>query len=356
MPKPPAVPNPTKTLRQTTRSTYHEDCERRRLEAGDLFSKGWSNTKVAEHFGVTQQSVSRWRLAWNKDGAGGLMSTGPPGPKPRMRPEQLVSLVETLLEGPRACGFASDMWTCARVGQVVKDQSGVSYHPDHVWKILSQLGWSKQRPGKKALERDEVAIERWREIEWPRILRNAKRLNAIICFQDEAGISLKPPVRATGSPRGQTPVLTHRCSWGRLSVSGVIGYESDGSDAWVVFGMLEGSYNGDALVEFLEELKGHLGGRKITLVWDNLPAHRSRVVKDWASTQRDWLVIERLPGYAPDLNPIELLWGWVKGQELADLCAESIDEVAVVADETLCRAADETWMLSSFLRHCGLGL
>jgi hypothetical protein len=248
------------------------------------------------------------------------------------------------------------MWTCTRVGQVIEDQSGAAYHPDHVWKILSQLGWSKQRAGKKAVERDEEAIARWVEKEWPRILRNARRRTAVICFQDETGISLKPSVRATWSPKGQTPTLTHRCSWGRLSLSGVIGYEPNGSDAWVVFQTLEGSYNGDALVEFLEQLKGHLDGRKVTLVWDNLPAHQSRVVKNWATSQRDWLVIERLPGYAPDLNPIEMLWGWMKGQELANLCAPSIVEVEKVADASLCRAAAKTAMLTSFLHHCGLGL
>jgi transposase len=330
--------------------------ELRRLEAADLFERGWDNTAVGAHFGVTRQSVSCWRRTWKKDGAGGLMSTGPPGPKPLVAPEQLTTLVEAMLAGPRSYGFASDMWTCPRVGAVIKDLTGVAYHPGHIWKLLDQLGWSKQRPGKKALERDEAAIDRWREVEWPRILRNARRRNAIVCFQDETGISLKPSIRATWAPRGQTPMLTHRCSWGRLSLSGVIGYEPDGSDAWVVFSMLEGSYNGDALVEFLSELKGHLEGRKITLVWDNLPAHRSKVVKEWALAQRDWLVIERLPGYAPDLNPIEMLWGGAKGQELANLCASSIDEVAAVADATLCRAGSEPQMLSSFRRHCGLEL
>jgi transposase len=235
---------------------------------------------------------------------------------------------------------------------VLEGMTGVAYHPSHVWKLLTQLGWTKQRPGKRARECDQAAIEHWREVEWPRIVRNAKRRNAIICFEDEAGISLKPPVRATWAPKGKTPVLVHPCSWGRLSMAAVLGYEPDRSDAWVVFQVMAGSYNSEGLVAFMDDLKGHLDGRKITMIWDNLPSHRSRAFKEWANTQRDWLVIERLPGYAPKLNPVELLWAWAKSQELANLCVGTIEEVEEVANTTLNRAGDEVSRLIGFLDHC----
>jgi hypothetical protein len=104
-------------------------------------------------------------------------------------------------------------------------------------------------------------------------------------------------------------VLRHRFSWKRLSMSAAVGYAPDGSDAWLVFNMRPGAYNQDSLIEFLEDLHAHLGGNKITLIWDGLPSHRSQVMKAWIAEQRSWLVVEQLPAYGHDLNPVELIWG-----------------------------------------------
>jgi transposase len=86
-----------------------------------------------------------------------------------MTPEQKEGLKATLLRGPRAAGFRTDLWTLSRVAQVIESHYGVKYHPGHVWRILRNMGWSPQKPERRARERDEEAIERWREEEWPRI-------------------------------------------------------------------------------------------------------------------------------------------------------------------------------------------
>ena len=95
--------------------------------------------------------------------------------------------------------------------------------------------------------------------------KNARRRNAWICFKDEAGFSLVPSVRSTWAPKGKTPVLRHHFNWKRLSMSTVVGYGPDKSDAWLVFQMLAGSYNEESLIEFLTELHGHLNGDKVTI-------------------------------------------------------------------------------------------
>jgi len=163
-------------------------------------------------------------------------------------------------------------------------------------------------------------------------------------------------VRATWAPRGKTPVLTHPFNWKRMSVSAVVGYAPRGDDAWLVFGTRPGSYDEDSLVEFLGQLHGHLGGDKVTIIWDGLPSHRSKLMKAYVASQRHWLVVERLPAYAPDLNPVELLWGNLKGTELANFCPATLDEAATAADAGLCRIGEDAQLCWAFLHHTGLPL
>jgi transposase len=186
--------------------------------------------------------------------------------------------------------------------------------------------------------------------------KSARRRGALIVFEDESGFSLLPAVRATWAPRGKTPVLRHRFSWKRLSMAGALAYEPDGSDAHLIFQMRPGAYNDQSLIEFLTEMHALLDGRKVILLWDGLPSHRSRRMKNWLATQRPWLSVEPLPGYAYDLNSIEGVWSNLKGQELANLCPDTIDEAAQLADEGLCRIGSETELCLAFLHHTGLKL
>jgi len=163
-------------------------------------------------------------------------------------------------------------------------------------------------------------------------------------------------VRATWAPKGKTPVLKHHFNWKRLSMSAVVGYAPDGSDAWLVFGTRAGSYNEESLIEFLTELHGLLGDDKVTIIWDGLPSHRSRAMQAYVKNQRRWLVVERLPGYAHDLNPVELIWGNLKSSELANLCPDTIEEAAQVADDGLNRIGADAPLCFAFLRHTGLSL
>lgn len=175
-------------------------------------------------------------------------------------------------------------------------------------------------------------------------------------FQDESGFSLLPPVRATWAPRGQTPVLRHRFSWKRLSMSGALAYRPGGSAARLMFQVKDGSYDTGSLIGFLGDLHEHFAGEKITLIWDGLPAHRSAAMKTWITSQRRWLTAERLPGYAPDLNPIEMAWGNIKAVELANLCADTIGQARDAAEAGLKRVSSNSGLCFAFLAHTGLTL
>jgi transposase len=186
--------------------------------------------------------------------------------------------------------------------------------------------------------------------------KRARRQHALIVFEDESGISLLPSVRATWAPRGHTPVLRHPFNWKRLSLAAALVYEPDGSDAHLVFALRPGAYNGETLIEFLVDLHHLEPGRKMVLVWDGLPAHRSRCMTEWIHDQRAWLSVERLPGYAPELNPTEQVFGNLNSTELVNLCRDTIDEVAAIAEDGLDRVGTNAELCFAFLRHAGLPL
>ena len=183
--------------------------------------------------------------------------------------------------------------------------------------------------------------------------KNARRRKAWILFQDESGISERPPVKRTWAPKGETPVLIHAFNWKKLSICAALGYRWDGQRCRLWFQTRPGSYNDESLIAFLRDLKKHLRGQKAILIWDGLPAHKSREMKQYLESQRSWLQVEMLPGYSPDLNPVEDLWGNVKGQELANRCVEGLveAEVAVTCGMERVRQSELPF---SFLRHAGL--
>jgi transposase len=181
--------------------------------------------------------------------------------------------------------------------------------------------------------------------------KNAKRRRAWIVFQDESGISERPPVRRTWAPKGKTPVLIHAFNWKKLSICAALGYRWDGKRSRLWFQTRPGSYDTASLIAFLKDLKKHLRGQRAILVWDGLPAHKSREMQQYLDSQKSWFSVERLPGYSPDLNPVESLWGNIKGQELANRCVEGLGE----ADAALCEGMERVRATASlpfgFLHH-----
>jgi transposase len=143
--------------------------EQRRLEAARMFAHGASQAEVARTFGVSSQAVSTWYRRWHKGGEAALRGAGRVGRRPRLSAAELEAVAEALGTGPQGFGFDTDRWTLGRITQVIERLTGVRYHPGHVWRLLRRLGWSPQRPARRAAERDEAEIARWRAQEWPRI-------------------------------------------------------------------------------------------------------------------------------------------------------------------------------------------
>ena len=141
--------------------------EKRRRQAAKLFIKEVSAPEVARRLGVARQVAYRWKSAWDRGGIQALASKGSAGRKPKLTVEQTHRITQALLTGPEAQGYKTALWTLPRVAALIKDLTGVSYHPGHVWRLLGASGFSCQRPERRAVERDEKAIRQWKRTTWP---------------------------------------------------------------------------------------------------------------------------------------------------------------------------------------------
>lgn len=151
----------------------HQEMEKRRLKAAKHFDRGLGAAEVARRLGVARQSAHEWKKAWETGGRESLRSRGPAGPKCRLDPSDQQQVVAALLEGPQAAGYATEVWTLPRVRALITKLSGEVYDPAHVSRLLRSLGFSCQRPERRAIERDEPKIEHWKRVEWPDIKKSA---------------------------------------------------------------------------------------------------------------------------------------------------------------------------------------
>jgi len=151
------------------------ELEARRRRAVAMLQEGLGVSEVARRVGVWPGSVTRWRQAYERAGEEGLKAKRHPGSKPKLPADQRQRLAELLLQGPLAHGYRTQLWTLARVAELIEKHFGVRYHPGHVWRVLRGMGWSCQKPERRARERDEEAIGRWRRQDWPRIKKSPPR-------------------------------------------------------------------------------------------------------------------------------------------------------------------------------------
>src|ERR1700685_2503398 len=177
--------------------------EWRRFRALQLHESGWLEVDIAAALGVSKGTVSRWLSIAAAAGPEALHSHPSAGCPPKLTAAQLNRLPEFLWHGAEAYGFRGDVWTCARIAQMIQWEFGVSYHKDHVSRLMKELGWTPQVPDTRAVQRDEVAIARWRAETWPALRRQATRERRSLVFVDESGFYLLPGAVRTYSPKGR---------------------------------------------------------------------------------------------------------------------------------------------------------
>lgn len=189
------------------------------------------------------------------------------------------------------------------------------------------MGWSCQRPTGRARERDEPVIVGWKKTRWP-LLKKAAREGRAIVFIDESGLSQKPHRVRTWAPRGRAPVLEFAFNWKRLSAIAGVTFRN------FYFRLFPGSIKGPQVILFLHHLMRLLPGR-LLIVWDGVATDHCLLVQDFVAAQGGRRWVERLPAYAPELNPVQYLWGHWKQNELPNLCARDLWHLSSHAAQAL---------------------
>jgi transposase len=323
------------------------ELERRRRQAVQAVAQGESPEAVARIIGVNRCSVVRW-LSMARQ-ADGLAARPHPGPTPRLSPQQNRRLEDLLLEGAKAHGWPNQLWTCARIRILIQRHFGVSFHHDHVGRLLRErLNWTPQKPQRRARERDEAAIDYFKRVRFPRIAAEARRRHAHLVFLDESGYMLTPTVRRTWAPRGQGAVLHSWDRRDRLSAISCLTVSPRASRMNLYFQLLADNVHGEEVVAFLRELKRKLGG-PLTVLWDRGPVHKKSAVVRAFLADHPEIVAEDLPTYAPELNPDELVWSWSKYGRLANLAADNTDQLAEQVIDELIYLKQHPELLASFV-------
>ncbi len=325
--------------------------ERRRKQAVQAVTDGEARTTVAKVLGVHYKTVARWVREGRTPG--GVAAKPQPRTEPGLSDADLRKLEGLLAKGAKAHGWHNELWTAARVARLIERQFRIAYHPEHVRKVLKRrLGWTSQKPRRKARERDDKEVARWVGDEFPRIVRQAWVRSAYLVFLDESGFFLTPTVRRTLAPRGKAPVLEawdRRDRWSAIScvtLSPVAGRPG------LYFDLLDHTIRGPDVVTFLAELHRRLG--PLTVIWDRNQIHsKAKVVKAWLAGHQG-VVAEDFPGYVPDLNPDEGVWGWTKYGRLANLAANDKDELWDRVVEELIAVKHRPDLLRGFIQQTEL--
>jgi transposase len=314
-----------------------------------LKQQGWSRHDIAEALGVSPVSVSRWFARARDGGPDALRARPGPGPPPKLSAEQKRLIPEFLWHGAEAYGFRGQVWTCARVAQVIEEEFGVRYHKGHVGKILRELRWTPQAPIRRALQRDEDAIRRWRDDVWPDLLRRARRERRVLVFEDESGFYLLPGLVRTYAPEARTPVIREVQTRDHLSVMG--GMTPEGK---VYTLARQESLNGLHSVEFLVHVL-RVAGPRLLVIWDGSPIHRRAAVKEFVAGTQGKVWLEALPGYAPDLNPWdEGGWNHLKHVEMRNLACRDLEELHQEFYLAVGRLRQKPHLVRSFFAQAGL--
>jgi len=319
------------------------------LQALHLKQRGWSQRDIAEALDVSEETVSRWLARARAGGPTALRTQPPPGPAPRLTPSQKRLIPEFLWHGAEAYGFRGDVWTCARIARVLEEEFGIRYHRGHVSRLLKELRWTPQVPIRRALQRDEGAIERWRTEVWPDLLRRARRERRVLVFEDESGFYLLPGVVKTYAPEAQTPVLRQKQTRDHLSVMG--GMTPQGKVYTLV---RQESLSGLHSVEFLQHLL-RVAGQRLLVIWDGSPIHRRAAGKEFVASTQGKVWLEALPGYAPDLNPWdEGGWNHLKHVEMRNLVCLDLEELHQEFHLAIGRLRQKSQLIQSFFAQAGL--
>ena len=296
-------------VKRDGRTFDHQTLEAIRLMAVERVREGEPASQVIAAYGFNRTTIYKWIQAAFRSGVGirALRSTPATG-----RPRTLTAVQEKKVfrwingRDPRQYGLDFGLWTRVIVAGLIERKFGIKLGLTAIGEMLARLELTPQKPLQRAYQRDPQAVEKWQRETFPSIARRAKAQGAEVLFWDESGFRADTVHGKTWGLRGHTPVVQRPGQ--RQSISAASAVSATGA-FW--FCTCEGGLNGELFVELLQKMM-HRRRKPVHMVLDGLPAHKKANVKQYVASTNGQLTLHFLPGYAPDLNPDELVWSHLK--------------------------------------------
>lgn len=304
------------------------EAAKKRLRAGRLLQKGKGCAEVALAVGVARQTVYTWKALLDKGGIDALRAVPERGRPAQLDEAQLASVRAALVQGPTEHDFGTELWTIKRVGALIERMHGVRFSQAHVWRLLGALGFSPQKPEKRAIERDEEAVRHWRRRTWPALKKSPARGPA-----DRLRRRIGPERAAcAGAHLGaQRPNSCHPVS---LQLDSRVGH--CGADAHPLpVSTARGQHQEARDRPIPQGAQGPLEAAAAHHLGRPQSASQPPGAPVPGHLERAYIQIAFLPPHAPDLNPVEYLWAWLKRHALANYCPSDLGELHTIARNKL---------------------
>jgi transposase len=333
-------------MKQDGRSLSHDVLEAYRLSAIKLHKENVRIDVIAESFGVTPQAVYKWIRTASEHGIKALRSTKAPGPAPSLEEGQLYKLLSLLKRPASEYNYATDLWSGPRIRHFIRKRYGVTYHPKHMPRFLRRLGLVLKFPERRALEQDPVAIRKWKKGRLPKLLEYAKKKRGLMFYADESLISLIPYVGKTWALPDARPLV--RVSGLRGQHIGVTAaVNAKGRLCFELTGEKE-KFTAKVFLRFIRKMRQEYPSRSIVLIVDGAPIHKAKVVKAYEFSNKQWLRLEILPAYSPELNPTEKAWDFLKTKKMNGSQAQSKKQLRGEVSKSMRSLKKNTVRVSSF--------
>jgi len=308
-------------------------------------AEGQPVESVAAAFGVNKRSVFRWLAAFADGGQNALLAKPIPGRPSKLNQEQMTWIANAVRDNtPQQFRFDFGLWTLALIRQLVKRQFGIDLSTGAMYRVMTVLGFSAQKPKYRAWQQDAVLVRTWETETFPAIMKQAKREGATVYFADESGIRSDYHKGTTWAPKGETPLL--KATGRRFSLNMLSAISTSGK---MRFMLNEGTTTTPVFIEFLKRLL--IGEEKpVFLIVDGHPTHKSKKVSDFVSNAEGKLKLFFLPPYAPQLNPDEVVWAHVK-RSISKKMVQSKEDMKELALSALRRIQKLPELIKSFFRQ-----
>lgn len=305
------------------RALKSETQEAIRTKAVDAVINGKKQIEVAEIFGVSREAVCKWTNSYLRKGRKSLKAGKRGRPKGgKLLSWQAAQIARTVIDKtPEQLKFPFYLWTREAVGALIEKRFGIILSVWTLGRYLRKWGFTPQKPMRRAYEQNPAAIKKWLEDDYPEIRENAKKENAEIYWGDEMGLRSDYAVGRSYGKKGNTPVI--KGTGQRFRCNMISAITNRGALLFMVF---KDSFVVGTFIKFMKKLLEH-NRRRVYLIVDNHPVHRSKTVREWLDENKERIKIFYLPGYAPELNPDEELNNDVKSNAVGRKRAKNQEEL-----------------------------